>query len=83
MTFHLFISGSNFGHLWAKICNDIIWESRTVKLMGVTLDDELKFDENLSNVCLIATSVAIKYRMPEWLYMEHGTTNPKCGTQNR
>ena len=37
---HLFISGNQFEHLWAKIGNDRIWESRTVKLLGITLDNE-------------------------------------------
>ena len=35
---HLFISGNKFEHSWAKICNDRKWESRTVKLLGITLD---------------------------------------------
>ena len=26
---HLFISGHKFEHLWAKISNDKIWETRT------------------------------------------------------
>ena len=51
---HLFISGNKFEHLWVKIGNDRIWESRTVKLLGITLDNDLKFDEHLNNVCLIA-----------------------------
>ena len=51
---HLFISENKFEHLWAKIDNDRIGESRTVKFLGITLDNELKFDEHLKNVCLIA-----------------------------
>ena len=35
---HLFISGNKFEHSWANICNDRKWESRTVKLLGITLD---------------------------------------------
>ena len=38
-------------HMWAKIGDDQIWESRTVKLLGITIDNELKFDEYVSNVC--------------------------------
>ena len=48
----LFISGNKFEHLWAKIGNDRIWENWTVKLLGISIDNELKFDEHLSNVCL-------------------------------
>ena len=51
---HLFISGNKYEHFWAKIGNYRIWKSRKVKLLGVTLDNELKFDEHLNNVCLIA-----------------------------
>ena len=50
--FHLFISGNKFEHLWTKIGNNRIWENRTVKLIGITTDNELKFDEHLSNACL-------------------------------
>ena len=49
---HLFISGHKFEHLWAKIGNDIIWETRTVKLLVITIDNELKFEKHLHNVCL-------------------------------
>ena len=48
---HLFVSGNKHEHMWAKIGDDQIWESRTVKLLGVTIDNELKFDEYISNVC--------------------------------
>ena len=43
---HVFISGNKFEHLWDKIGNDRIWESRTARLLGITLDNELKFDEH-------------------------------------
>ena len=45
---HLFISGHKFQHLWAKTGNDKIWETRTVKLLGITIDNDLKFDEHLN-----------------------------------
>ena len=51
---HLYISGHKFEHLWAKIGNDKIWETKTVKLLGITIDNDLKFDEHLNNVCLKA-----------------------------
>ena len=43
---HLFISGNKFKQMWIRIRNDIIWENRTVKLLGITIDNELKFDEH-------------------------------------
>ena len=51
---YLFVSGHKFEHLWAKIGNDKSWETRTVKLLGITIYNELKFDEHLNNVCLKA-----------------------------
>ena len=48
--FHLFISGNKHEQMWPKIGDDQIWESRTVKLLGITIDNELKFDEYVSNV---------------------------------
>ena len=51
---HLFILGNKSEHLWTEIGNNRILENRTVKLLGITIDNELKFDEHLSNVCLKA-----------------------------
>ena len=43
---HLFISSHKFEHLWAKIGNDKIWETGTVKPSDITIH------EHLNNVCL-------------------------------
>ena len=51
---HLFVSSHKYEHLWAKVGNDKIWETRTVKLLGITIDNELKYDEHLNDVCLKA-----------------------------
>ena len=48
---HLFVSGNKHEHMWAKIGDDQIWEFRTAKLLGKTIDNDLKFDEYLNNVC--------------------------------
>ena len=45
--YHLIVSGKNNEHMWAKVGNDKIWESRTVKLLGVTIDNQLKFNEHV------------------------------------
>ena len=46
------MNSDKFEHLWAKIGDNRIWENRTVKLLGITVDNELKFDEHLSNACM-------------------------------
>ena len=37
--------------MWAKLDRDIVWESNDVKLLGITLNNELKFDKHVSNIC--------------------------------
>ena len=36
---------------WTCVGDDQICESRTVKLLGITIDNELKFDKYISKVC--------------------------------
>ena len=51
---HLFISAHKFEHLSAKIGDYKVWETGTVKLLGVAIDNKSKFQEHLKNVCLKA-----------------------------
>ena len=51
---HLFISGNKFKQMWARIRDDMIWENKTVRLLGIMIDDELKFDKHLTNICIKA-----------------------------
>ena len=48
---HLIASGYKHEQMWTKIGSDKIWESSDVKLLGVTIDNELKFDEHVSKIC--------------------------------
>ena len=48
---HLFVSENKYEHMWARVGNDLIWESRTIKLLGITIENELKFDVHISNIC--------------------------------
>ena len=65
---HLFVSGNKHGHMWAKIGDNQIWESRTVKLLGITIDNELKLDEYISNVCKkTQTKVTVLTRIKKYL----------------
>ena len=50
---HSLISENKFEQMWVRIRDDKIWENRTVKLLGITID-ELKFDEHLTNICIKA-----------------------------
>ena len=46
---HLLVSGNKNGQMWAKLDIDIVWESNDVKLLGITLNNKLKFD-NVSKI---------------------------------
>ena len=44
---HLILAGCKHEHIWAKIGNDKIWESKQQRLLGVTLDNKLRFNEHI------------------------------------
>ena len=48
---HLLISSNTPEHLWARVGENKIWESRQGKLLGVTIDKNLNFDEHLAIIC--------------------------------
>ena len=45
---HLLVTGHKFERIWAKIGIDLIWESDSVKLLVITIDNHLKFDKHVS-----------------------------------
>ena len=47
---HLLISGNNNEQMWAKLDRDIALEINDVKLLGITLDNYVKFDKHVSNI---------------------------------
>ena len=46
--FHLLVAGHKFEQIWTKIGTDLIWEGNSVKLLGITIDNHLKFDKHIS-----------------------------------
>ena len=52
---HLLISGHKFESVWPMIGNTRIWESQQEKLLGVTIDKDLKFNKHISNICMKAS----------------------------
>ena len=51
---HLLISGHKCEHVRAKIGNSRIWESRHEKLLGVTIDKKIKFNNHISDIFMKA-----------------------------
>ena len=48
---HLLVAGHKFEQIWAKVGTDFIWESNSVKLLGITIDNHIKFDKYISLLC--------------------------------
>ena len=48
---HFLISGNTHEHLWAKVGNEMIWESSKEKLLGINLDNNLTFKDHVSTLC--------------------------------
>ena len=47
----LIVSGYKHEQVWANIQKDLILESNGVKLLGVTIDRDLKFDKHVLKLC--------------------------------
>ena len=57
--------------MWARVGNDLIRESRTIKLLGITIDNKLKFDVHISNICKKAQrKLTILMRLKKYLDFE-------------
>ena len=48
---HLLVTGHKFEQIWAKIGTDLIWESNSVKLLGIAIDNHFIFDKHVSLLC--------------------------------
>ena len=48
---HLLLVGHKFKQIDAKICSDLIWESNSAELLLIKIDNNLKFDKNVSLLC--------------------------------
>ena len=48
---HLLVAGHRYESLWAKIGESRIWESENEKLLGLTIDRNLNFDDYMTASC--------------------------------
>ena len=53
---HFIISSNTAEHLWIKVGDQVIWESKQEKLLGVIVDKKLKFDKHIENLCKKASA---------------------------
>ena len=64
----LFITDNKFEQMCARIRDNMISENRTVKLLEITIDNELKFGETLTNICIKANrNLTVLTRMRKYL----------------
>ena len=49
--FHLIIAGNKHESIETDIGNNKMWESNNVKLLGVNIDRDLKFNSHMLNIC--------------------------------
>ena len=48
---HLIVLGYKHELVWTNIGKNFIWESNYVKLLGITIDRDLKFDKHVLKLC--------------------------------
>ena len=48
---HLLVSGYKHENIWAQTDEIKIWESLKQKLLGLVIDRDLSFNENISSLC--------------------------------
>jgi hypothetical protein len=53
---HFIFPSSSAEFYWIRVGEQIIWESRHEKLLGVTIDKELKFHLHVKNICKKASA---------------------------
>ena len=47
---HLLVSGNKIGQMSAKLDRTIVWKSNDIKLLGIKLNNKLKFDKHVSSI---------------------------------
>ena len=45
------VSGHHYEEMFINIGSNRIWESKTVELLGITIDKNLKFDKLVNKIC--------------------------------
>ena len=69
------VCGYRFEQLWIKVGNNKTWEKLLVKLLGVTLDNELKFDKYLAEICAKANrKLSVLLRLSKFLCLHKRRT---------
>ena len=70
----LLVRGDRFEQLWIKVDNKT-WKKSLVKLLGVTIDNELKFDKYVAEICAKANrKLSVLLRLSKFLCLDKRRT---------
>ena len=68
---HLLMAGHRFEHTWVRVGSYKKWEDHSVKLLGVSIDNELKFDKHVLNVIRKANSkLSARSRLTKFITLQ-------------
>ena len=51
---HFLLAGNKYEHLWARVGRSQIGESQSEKILGVTIERNLKFEEHVKHILVSA-----------------------------
>ena len=62
---NLLVSGHHYEEMFINIGNNRIWECKNLKILGIKIDKDLKFDKDLNKICSTAKrKLNVLSRMP-------------------
>ena len=71
----LLVCGYRFEQFWIKVGDKKTWGKSLVKLLGVTIDNELKFDKYVAEICGKANrKLSVLPRLSKFLYLDKRRT---------
>ena len=71
----LLVCGYRFKQFWIKVGDNKTWGKSLVKLLGVTIDNELKFDKYVAEICGKANrKLSVLPRLSKFLYLDKRRT---------
>ena len=72
---HLCVAGDKFEHAWVRVGPDKIRQDHSIKLLGISIDNELKFDKHALNTIKKANSkLSALLRMTKFMtFQKRGT----------
>ena len=71
----LLVCGYRFEQLWIKLGDNKTWEKSLVKLLGVTIDNELKFYKYVAKICVKANrKLSVLLKLSKFLCLDKWRT---------